>query len=291
MIRSVGGDGQSSERRTAARELEAQLVRHINEVLAATVEPVAQAKMRPLQAKIAQCIDALDHVSRKLASESECRRRLEAQVAEVEAALTQTRATLAGAQAQERRARYLAMHDSVTSLPNQRFLRESIDSAIAASGGAPPVMALFYLDLDGFKSINDELGHGSGDDLLRTVAARLRRAVRSGDIVSRLGGDEFACLLPDLDAPEQLAEVARKLLAVVSAPHTLGQLTVSVRASIGIATCPLHGTTTDALLTAADSAMYLSKRAGSGFAFFDATVAVNDRRKTSRDRQPLRLID
>ena len=291
MIRSVGGKDLGSERRTAARDIEAQLVGHINEVLAATAEPVAQAKMRQLQAKIAQCIDALDLVSRDLASELERRRSLEAQVAEVQAALNQTRATLAGAQSQERRARYLAMHDSVTALPNQRFLREYLDCAIADNGPTPPVLALFYLDLDGFKAINDELGHGSGDELLRAVAARLRRAVRSGDIVSRLGGDEFACLLPNLEARDQLADVARKLLAVVSAPHTFGKLTVSVRVSIGIATCPRHGTTTDALLEGADSAMYSSKRSGSGFAFFEAAVAAGERRKASRGRQRLRLID
>jgi len=291
MTRTVAGDGVKLNRVAPARDLEAQLVRHINEVLAATIEPVAQAKMRQLQAKIAQCIDALDVVNRNLASELERRRRLEAQVAQVEAALTQTRATLAGAQAQERRARYLAMHDSATSLPNQRFLRAHIDSAIAESGATPPVMALLYLDLDGFKAINDELGHDSGDELLRTVAARLRRAVRTGDIVSRLGGDEFACLLPDLDAPDQLAEVARKLLATVSEPQKVGKLTVSVRASIGIATCPQHGTTTDSLLKSADSAMYLSKRSGSGFAFFDTGVVSTERRKASRDRHRLRLID
>jgi diguanylate cyclase (GGDEF)-like protein len=179
----------------------------------------------------------------------------------------------------------------VTSLPNQRFLRDQLDAAIAESGSTPPVMALLYLDLDGFKGINDELGHDSGDELLRTVATRLRRAVRTGDVVSRLGGDEFACLLPDLDDPGQLADVARKLLAIVSEPQTLGKLTVSVGASIGIATCPRHGTTTDALLKSADSAMYLSKRSGSGFAFFDTGVAAAERRKASRDRHRLRLID
>jgi diguanylate cyclase (GGDEF)-like protein len=289
MIQSAGSDGLSSERWTAARDFEAQLVRHINEVLAVTMEPVAQAKMRQLQTKIAQCIDALDLVSGKFASEAERRRRLEAELAEVQAALAQTRATLAGAQAQERRARYLAMHDSVTSLPNQRFLRETIDFAITASGASPPVMALLYLDLDGFKAINDELGHDGGDELLRTVGARLRRAVRSADVVSRLGGDEFACLLPDLDAHDQLAEVARKLLAVVAAPQTLGKLTVSVRASIGIATCPRSGTSSDALLKSADSAMYLSKRSGSGFAFSDAGAADGERRKASRDG--LRVTD
>jgi diguanylate cyclase (GGDEF)-like protein len=266
-------------------------VRQINEVLAASIEPVAQAKIRGLQAKVAQCIDALDLVSRNLASELDRRRRLEGQVAEVQAALAETRATLAGAQAQERRARYLAMHDSVTSLPNQRFLRDHIDCRIAENGAKPPVMSLFYLDLDGFKAINDELGHDSGDELLRTVAGRLRRSMRCGDIVSRLGGDEFACLLPDLDAPEQLADVARKLLAVVAEPQMLAKLTVSVRASIGIATCPRHGTTTDVLLKSADSAMYLSKRSGSGYAFFDAGVVASERGIAARDRPGLRLVD
>jgi diguanylate cyclase (GGDEF)-like protein len=105
-----------------------------------------------------------------------------------------------------------------------------------------------YLDLDGFKLINDLHGHDAGDELLRIVGARLARVVRSGDMVNRLSGDEFACLLVDMPDREPLRRLACKLFESVSAPLKIGRLKVSMRPSIGIATCPRDGTSADPLL-------------------------------------------
>jgi diguanylate cyclase (GGDEF)-like protein len=134
------------------------------------------------------------------------------------------------------------------------------------------VLAVLYLDLDGFKPINDRHGHETGDGLLRVVAARLARAVRSDDMVCRVGGDEFVCLLGDVLNRQQLSHLACKLFDAVSAPLRIGTLDLLVRPSIGIAVCPQDGDTTDALLRRADTAMYRAKRQQLGYAFFDATV-------------------
>jgi diguanylate cyclase (GGDEF)-like protein len=128
---------------------------------------------------------------------------------------------------------------------------------------------VLYLDLDGFKPINDLHGHDAGDELLRIVAARLARSIRAEDMVCRLGGDEFACLLSDPLNRERLGHLACKLFDAVSAPLQLGPLKLTVRPSIGIAVCPTDGATTDALLKCADAAMYRAKRHQSGYAFFD----------------------
>ena len=128
---------------------------------------------------------------------------------------------------------------------------------------------MLYLDLDGFKPINDIYGHATGDELLKIVAARLNQAVRSEDMVSRLGGDEFACLLSDLPSREQLSHMACKLFDAVSAPVKIGQLTLTVRPSIGMAMCHDDGATAEELIKNADVAMYRAKRQQSGYAFFD----------------------
>ena len=180
-----------------------------------------------------------------------------------------SRAELAGTRDGERRARHLALHDGLTSLPNRRFFRERLDHALSQVAPQRPAIAVLYLDLDGFKPINDAHGHATGDELLKIVAARLARAVRAGDMVGRLGGDEFACLLADSLNREQLTQLANKLVDAVSAPLQVGPLKLTVRPSIGIAICPTDGITAEALLNSADAAMYRAKRHNCGFAFFD----------------------
>ena len=132
-----------------------------------------------------------------------------------------------------------------------------------------PSLALLYLDLDGFKPINEHHGRAVGDSLLRIVAARLARAIRAGDCVGRMGGDEFACLLGGIDDRQQLSHLACKLFDAVSAPLQVGTLQLTLRPSIGIAICPADGATADTLLKRADAAMYRAKRSQSGYAFFE----------------------
>lgn len=172
----------------------------------------------------------------------------------------------------ERRVQHLARHDDLTALPNRGFFRERLGDALAAVEPRRETLAVLYLDLDGFKPVNDQHGHDAGDELLRIVAARLARAVRAEDMVSRLGGDEFGCLLSDAGDREQLGRRARKLLEAVSAPLRIGAVQLSVRPSIGIAVGPADGATAEALLKSADRAMYQAKRQGGGYAFFDARL-------------------
>jgi diguanylate cyclase (GGDEF)-like protein len=197
-------------------------------------------------------------------------RQLDQQISEIRAELASTHNELTSIQASERRARHQAQHDSLTKLPNARFFRERLHQALTqASQQAFPVVVM-YLDLDGFKKINDSNGHEAGDALLRVVAARLARAVRAEDVVSRLGGDEFGCLFPHLQPRrKQLDRIALKLYEAVSAPCRIGSDSLTIRPSIGIATYPVDGKSARTLLKHADSAMYRAKASQVRYEYFN----------------------
>ena len=220
------------------------------------------------------CADALDQMHGTLVAQSKRCRQLELELADARASLREACTQLLGTQAEERRVRHLALHDSLTLLPNRSCFCTRLDQLLATAYPQRPVLALLYLDLDGFKLINDTHGHEIGDEMLRVVAARLLRAVRADDMVSRLGGDEFACLLAGIADRRQLSRLARKLMDAVAAPLKVGELTLEVCASIGIALCPDDGATTQALLKMADAAMYRAKRQQIGHAFYDEPRAL-----------------
>ncbi len=151
-----------------------------------------------------------------------------------------------------------AYHDALTALPNRAYFTERVASAIAKQGERPP--AVLFLDLDDFKTVNDSLGHHAGDELLVAAAARVRSAVRTGDVPARLGGDEFAVLAHGASA-EEIAEIAERLVVALDAPFVVDGRTVSVHASVGVA----FGdgvTSADDLLRNADVAMYSAKQGG-----------------------------
>ncbi|WP_430233295.1 diguanylate cyclase domain-containing protein [Paraburkholderia tropica] len=169
----------------------------------------------------------------------------------------------------ERRARefemlHLAKHDPLTGLLNRRGLSgllEGILSIPAIDGSNAP--AVLYLDLDGFKQVNDELGHGAGDEVLRTVAARLKQAVRDSDLVARLGGDEMAIVVRRAD-PASVSALAKRVIRALERPYLLpGGRTVTIGASIGIAFAN-RNETADGLIARADKALYSAERAGKG---------------------------
>lgn len=220
-----------------------------------------------LRAGVLECAVALEQVHALAACELARRGHLEREVFHARAALAQARAELAGTQAGEKHALHLALHDSLTGLPNRRFFLERLGASLGAAGAEAGAPAVIYLDLDDFKGINDTHGHGIGDELLRIVAARLARAVRTEDMVSRLGGDEFACLLAEAPPRDHLARLACKLFDTVSAPLQIGPLKLTVRPSIGVAVWPAGGATAAALLASADTAMYRAKRQHEGYAF------------------------
>jgi diguanylate cyclase (GGDEF)-like protein len=162
----------------------------------------------------------------------------------------------------ESRMHYLAHHDALTSLPNRMAFQQNLAQSVALADRQQGSLALLFIDLDGFKRVNDSLGHAMGDQLLVQVAARLRGCVRASDMVGRLGGDEFVLLLTDDPNAEQATNIADKIINAVSKPYDISNARPVLGASIGIALYPVHAKAADQLLIVADTAMYVAKRAG-----------------------------
>ncbi len=185
----------------------------------------------------------------------------------------------------EERLAHQAHHDALTGLPNREKFRERMDEELkrALRGGS---FALLCLDLDGFKSVNDTLGHAAGDELLKHVAERLRNCVRETDTIARLGGDEFAVIQISTGQPVDATTLARRICKAVRAPITLGDNEVVVETSIGIAIAPKDGIGQEQLLKNADMALYRAKRDGRGtYCFFEQEmeVSVQDRHTLGLD--------
>lgn len=162
----------------------------------------------------------------------------------------------------ERELEHRANHDSLTGLVNRDRLRVELQAAIDRAADEGGGLALLYIDLDGFKRVNDRAGHAVGDRLLRELAERMRHAVRQNDLVARVGGDEFVVLLPDCRDAQAAREVADSLRARLTAPCQLPEGLFQLDASIGVAAFPAHGADAEALLMHADGAMYAAKHAG-----------------------------
>lgn len=154
---------------------------------------------------------------------------------------------------------YLATHDVLTSLPNRFLLFDAMEQAIKRAKRNKKMFAVLYMDLDGFKKINDEQGHHMGDKVLKETANRLSTSIRGIDRVARLGGDEFAVILEDVDEPADALLVAEKVREVVDKPFDFLPAGKGVTASIGIGLYPDNGKSAAALLRAADQAMYKAK--------------------------------
>ena len=226
------------------------------------------------RSQVLDCVAALDHLQGALQQEVGRRHRLEVALLEAQSALARTLAQLQRTQAGERLALHLATHDPLTTLPNRSSFRERLDRALSPDTSQRQALAVMYIDLDGFKPINDRHGHGIGDEVLRIVALRLFHAVRAKDMVSRLGGDEFACLVADWQDREQLSRLACKVFNAIAAPMSVGSVRVTVLPSIGIAMYPTHGRDPEQLLHGADAAMYRAKRGKSGYAFCESRIGV-----------------
>jgi len=156
----------------------------------------------------------------------------------------------------------LALHDPLTGLANRRLLAERMSMALAHARRNKSAMAVVYLDLDGFKQINDTLGHDAGDVLLKMAAERLVATVREEDTVARLGGDEFTIALWHVSGSDDAAKVALKVIEAVSQPYDIEGHTVSITTSAGVGIYPVHGEDADTLMKSADLALYEAKRAG-----------------------------
>jgi len=156
----------------------------------------------------------------------------------------------------------MALHDALTGLPNRRLLIDRLSLAIAHARRNQSAMAVMYLDLDGFKKINDTLGHDAGDTLLNMVAARLVAAVRQEDTVARLGGDEFVIVLWELLHADGVAKLVSKVIQAVSQTYSIQDRCVSMTVSVGVGIYPLHGEDVETLMKSADLALYEAKRTG-----------------------------
>jgi diguanylate cyclase (GGDEF)-like protein len=178
---------------------------------------------------------------------------------------------LAAAMEQEEGSRNAALHDPLTGLPNRVLFKDRLEHGIAQATRHGWILAVMFVDMDNFKSINDSYGHQAGDAVLQAVAMRLKHNTRNEDTVSRYGGDEFTYMLTPLDAQKDIAKIASKILKAVQVPCEVRVSDVIVNlcpgASIGISVFPKDGSTAASLIKRADDAMYVAKEHKSGFAF------------------------
>src|SRR6476660_5000041 len=186
----------------------------------------------------------------------------------------------------------LGMYDPVTSLPNRLHFRSEADKLLGEATGATKC-AMLFVDLDRFKMVNDSLGHARGDQLLIMVANRLRVVVNAEHdgsvltrpLLARLAGDEFTIFFPQIEAVAEIERVARRIVLAISEPFELCSHSVDIGASIGIAICPDHGASIEALMRAADIAMYRAKESGGGqYCLFDSNLAAEHQQKVDTEK-------
>ena len=185
-----------------------------------------------------------------------------------------------------------AHHDFLSGLPNRILLNDRVGQAIASASRHMKKLAVLFLDLDGFKHINDSLGHPTGDKLLQSIAKRLVECVRSSDTVSRQGGDEFVVLLLDVEEPEDAALAARKILQAVAEAHPIDRHDLCVTASIGVSVYPDDGLDAETLIKNADTAMYQAKENGrQSYQFFKPAMNVRAVERQSIEESLRRALE
>lgn len=160
----------------------------------------------------------------------------------------------------QEKAMYMALHDSLTGLPNRIKLKEKLKELVRYNKKS--YIGIMFLDLDSFKSVNDTLGHDIGDKLLQAVAKRLKNCIKENDVICRLGGDEFVLIFPDVADVETVEVIAKKVIGIFNNSFNIEGHILNVTTSIGISLCPSHGKEADKLIKNADMAMYKSKLYG-----------------------------
>ena len=192
----------------------------------------------------------------------------------------------------EERVRHLAHHDALTDLPNRVLLNDRIAQAVSLAERNRTRVAVMFLDLDRFKTVNDSLGHGVGDKLLQEVSRRLKLCIRASDTVSRLGGDEFVILMPDMADPADIAVAAQKVLDAVARPYNIDGHELVSTPSVGIAVYPGDGADVDTLLRNADAAMYHAKEHGrNNYQFFTQDMNARALERLSLERSLRRALE
>ncbi len=205
--------------------------------------------------------------------------------------ITQRKEAEAALVAQAALNEHQALHDSLTGLANRTLFRDRIGFAVNGTRSADARGAVMVMDLDGFKEINDSMGHAAGDDLLVELGRRLHAAARSSDTVARLGGDEFGVLLPEASLPGHVRTAVRRMQAAMESPITLHGLEMSLEVSIGVALYPDDGDDVETLLRCADSAMYHAKAEKSGWALYDSSRVRQDTTRLTIMRELRQALD
>ena len=191
----------------------------------------------------------------------------------------------------EEKIQWLAHFDALTGLPNRTLLRDRSNLALSLAHRRHEPLALMFLDLDGFKNVNDSLGHNIGDELLKQFAARLKSIVREQDTISRQGGDEFVLVLPNTDTSGATI-IAEKLLAIAAKPYHIEPHELNLTASIGIAMFPTDGIDFDTLSCSADTAMYRTKQNGrNNYCFFTTEMQEKSARMLELDSALRRALE
>ncbi len=194
--------------------------------------------------------------------------------------------------AAEERIRQLAFYDTLTGLPNRATLYNLLEQALEIARRNRTSGAIMFIDLDRFKYVNDTLGHGAGDELIRRVATRFKTCLRASDVIARLGGDEFVVALIDIARPDDAAFVAKKILSIFSSPFLLNGHEVSISASIGISVYLSDGLTAEELIKNADVAMYRAKDQGRNcFLFYSSDMNVRSLERLQMESDLRRALD
>jgi diguanylate cyclase (GGDEF)-like protein len=236
----------------------------VNEVLKQEKAPVqlmrqALTQNEDVEQTVAKAADDLKLVNVKLADEIADRIVVESELANTKTDLAEVRDDLSKAQVKTEEAQQIALQDALTGLPNRVSFEQSIDHGLIQAKRHGWGLAVLFIDIDKFKSINDSYGHDLGDKVLLMVANRLKSFVRDQDIVSRWGADEFVCLLLEVKQEADVTHIAQKMISLIAEANELNEHVLSITASIGIAIYPADGDTSDILVKNADTAMYKAK--------------------------------
>lgn len=236
----------------------------VNEVLKQEEVPVQVMKQaltqnEDVEQKVAKAADDLRLVNTQLSEEIADRIVVESELAITKTDLAEVRDDLSKAKLKTEEAQQIALQDALTGLPNRASFRQSLDHGLIQAKRHGWGLAVLFIDVDKFKSINDSYGHDLGDQVLLMVADRLKSFVRDEDIVSRWGGDEFVCLLLEVKQEADVTQLAEKMINRIAEPYEFNGPVLSITASIGIAIYPADGDTSDMLFKHADTAMYKAK--------------------------------
>lgn len=236
----------------------------VNEVLKqenipAQIMKQAVTQNEDVEQKVAKAADDLKLVNVKLAEEMAERIVIESELSDTKTDLAEVRDDLSKAQVKTEEAQQSALQDALTGLPNRLSFEQGLDHGLSQAKRHGWGLAVLFIDIDKFKSINDSYGHDLGDQVLLMVANRLKSFVRDEDIVSRWGGDEFVCLLLEVKQEADVTQLAEKMINRVAEAFEFQGTVLSIRASIGIAIYPADGDTSEILFKNADIAMYKAK--------------------------------